>query len=420
MNINKSITKFNLIYSANILLIFIILLSSVYGLPQIRLNLLLHKIWNLLMFAGLGGLFFLRLYKSKDKTRLYLPEYMVIFFAVYAVISSLSVTGGLNYKNLLFPVRFTAVFIGLFSYFEIIKNSAAQIKRDSIFIILFVFIFGALFHAFGGLVIGVLENSSQTFLYYFKNISCEGLNRNTNLYGYTMMIGAECMVILFIFNKKNENKTILKALSIVLGLFFIYCLMISVGRGAIFGFAVFISIAGLLILKQNKNILNQRKSAVYLLISVIFLALLYNGGIIERVVAKFVNQGTTYRAGFWIDFINHQCQIFPGKEFFLGKGFVSVTNPLHPEYHFHNMFFTIDTKFGLIGLLLYLVFTVYLMSNTVKNRQLVFLIAVPLSFIAHQFFDDLLLFTEMWIESIFYMFFLILPSQINPWSDNDK
>ncbi len=126
-----------------------------------------------------------------------------------------------------------------------------------------------------------------------------------------------------------------------------------------------------------------------LVLSIIALSIKYD--LIENIIDKTRQQGSTFRVDIWKTFLRSRLELFPDIKFFIGEGFKSFSRgiqhypgafPGDPLTHVHNLFLDLWGRFGLINMLLIMYFLFNILKGKSVGKAILFNLFIPVALLA--------------------------------------
>ncbi len=402
--------KISLEKSADILFQIMILLSGIIVIQYIKNDFAVNRILNSVILLILVFFIFIRLYIHK-KTALTFDEKIVLLFAASAMVPAF-LQNNYHKMNFIVPISFGIAYLGISSYIKI-----KQIDMNFIINLLNIFIIYSVIHLLFAFL-GSLDvfKGFPEFNFWINTFSRDrfyvtGLYDNPNNFANCMLMGVTCSFTLYIYCiKAGRWKYSIPYFFILL--FCMYGIIMSSARGSFLGCVAYLSVT-LAYLKIKNIRIFKLKSLFYILpVILVMFAILYKLDYITRFMTKF-NNVSSGRFEHWSLFVKDLFVSFSPDIFFFGKSFKCVINPAWVgtffEYQLHSIIFTTWAKYGLIGLTLIIILFYHLLKTNYKVIEYRLIFMIPLGFFIQNLFEDKLLNSSLWLESIFFTIIILIP-----------
>lgn len=331
-----------------------------------------------------------------------IQELLIISFTLLALLSGL-----LNFNHYM-DVSEPLVF-GSFVLFLYLYLTKSEIKINIYNFLLLSTIFSCIgfTYSLSEAVYNYLQYSPNTSIEVFVSTSSNwnGFFTNPNRFGSLMMVGFMTNVSLLCINIPEMNPR--KIIPGILIFFYLAgALLLSQSRTSMFGAGIFtFGTVFLFIIKQRSSIFKNNKLwIIFISVTCLSLYVFSKLNLFQNVLKK-MDQGTSYRYGFWKAFLTDRFENFNSLTFFIGEGYTKNVNLLSDEYNLHNGFLEIFGHFGLPALIIFTLLLINQMAINIK-KSIWYIYFFTYGFLAYSLFESIIFFTSYSVETFAFLIFL--------------
>lgn len=364
------------------------------------------KLFKFIIFAIILiwlSIYYLSRIKNKKFFSFNFQEILIIVFSLLAVFS-----GFINFKN--YMDLSEPVVLGSFMLFIYLYINKCNYKID-IKKILVMMIIMSLLALFYSLFIGITNYSygtdANSYNAYLSNsFNWIGLFTNPNRFGSLMMVGFISSTSLLCLSLDVKNKKIMLVFSLISFILLSLGLLLSQSRASILGAGIFFLGTGILvIIKHWQTLIKYYKLwIIFFCLICLSVFVFWQFGLFHNILKK-MDQGTSFRYGFWVAFTLDRFQNFDFSKFFIGEGYTKNVNLLSTEFNLHNGFLEIFGHFGFPALITFLTMLCYQLIQNIKKSYW-FIYFITFGFIAYSIFESIIFFTSYSIETFAFLIFL--------------
>lgn len=387
----------------------LILLSYINHLPHENSGRHIYQYIKIGILCILSAYIFSRFYLHRFK--LFTDEIILIVYIIFTLISALVVNKELA-LSVFEPLAFGISFFGI-SSFWLVNNDHRHIIRILVILLIFSSI---------DFIIAYVPNTYQIIIQHDYKSAVDllrsnnlwtGLLQNTNRIGYSMMISFFCSASLFFYYLKAKRHYFIQSGLFILTMLFTAAVLISQSRNCIMAVVIYTIVEIIILRREIREALlnNKYYFTIIFFVTSIFVLLAIRFKLFDIVIDKTVRQGTTHRFSFWVYFLKDLINNFDLSHFIFGKGYKGDINIYtkiiqHHETSLHNFFLENLGRFGIFAAVSFTAFIAFTLKKVFRNKSISFVMGIPVAFIFYSFFEDLLFFTYLWMESFLFLFIL--------------
>ncbi len=391
------------------LLISLLLFSYLFTLPAIINNTVLYKGFKFTIFSILMSFFVHRIYKNGLTFRI---DEKLIFIFIALMIFSGFLSGEHLYVNIVEPLIIGFSYLCVSSFW--IMHNDKKFLTIIFYTVFIISIINLLFIIIPDINILAGSESVNDLIVAINNKNNHGIPVNPNRFGYSLLIGFLSSTSLFMYSIIKKGYMISMLFFLHSCIFFIF-ILVSRCRNCILSSVIF-SIFILVILFNEIKEIFKNKRFVFLLsaIFISFITVIICTGLLDIIIEKTLQAGSSKRIDIWTIFIKDQFNNFDIINFLFGKGYAAKTNILVLKLtSLHNVILETWGRYGIIASILFISVMIYIMVKGFRNKNYRILTGIILSFLVYSFFEDMLFFTFLWIEDLFFLFVLYAPLVLN-------
>ena len=316
------------------------------------------------------------------------------------------------------PLLLIVSFLGISSFLKIVKIDSNLIIKTLKISFLISLIHVVIMQAFSWKIIKeIIFLQPLAITEMDRAWQMKGTLDTPNTFAYQILLGLLSSIILLYKSLKNKK---MFYTFLFFSLYLLILLLFTVSRSALISFVFFgggVILALPFFLANNKIKLKK----IILSLSLIFLVIFITFGlnekyqILENIINKNQDNVSTFRISTWTSFLKDRISIFPDKKFFIGEGFHGFLEKAQKistapgGKDMHNIFLEIWGRYGIINLLLIIIFLGYLFMENIRLKNFYLINLLPLVLLLRNLFEaDLFIGIFRW-EMVFFWLTLILP-----------